>query len=388
MRSRSGKQGMRGKPLVALALVLGSWGSMRYALWQSPFAEAMAPLADAFARIPARAIGEKPDEALPATPVAPVEQSAPDWALPPPLPLIPEPVASLSAPVPTREDWAEVAAHPERSRRVVGHNMLFAAGFAQVLWPANLSANPAPAPASRQRQPQPMFAPRTAAAFVPEAQSARRWSADGWMLLRDGTGAPAAAGAPSYGRSQIGAVMRYRLDPASPHAPQAHLRASAALAGGSEREVAAGLSARPLPHVPVRVAAEARLRDGAAGDSELRAGAYAVSEMAPMPLPGGAAAEVYVQAGYVSGRNATGFVDGQARVARDVGGAGPYQVSLGGGAWGGAQEGAGRLDLGPSVVARFRLGETNARVSADYRIRVAGEAAPTTGPAITLSAGF
>ena len=58
------------------------------------------------------------------------------------------------------------------------------------------------------------------------------------------------------------------------------------------------------------------------------------------------------------------------------------------GAWGGAQDGASRLDIGPSAAVSFRLGEGRGRVAADYRIRVAGEAEPASGPALTLSAGF
>lgn len=67
---------------------------------------------------------------------------------------------------------------------------------------------------------------------------------------------------------------------------------------------------------------------------------------------------------------------------------GGAEVTAGAGVWGGAQEGSSRLDVGPSAAVSFRLGQARARLAADYRFRVAGEAAPASGPALTLSAGF
>jgi len=99
-------------------------------------------------------------------------------------------------------------------------------------------------------------------------------------------------------------------------------------------------------------------------------------------------AEAYVQGGYVGGRFATAFVDGQGRVERTVARIGETEVTAGAGAWGGAQKGAARLDIGPSAAVSFRLGEARGRVAADYRVRVAGDAEPRSGPALTLSAGF
>lgn len=56
---------------------------------------------------------------------------------------------------------------------------------------------------------------------------------------------------------------------------------------------------------------------------------------------------------------------------------------------GGAQKGAARLDVGPAASAAVGLGESGgARLAVDWRFRVAGSAAPKSGPALTLSAGF
>ena len=214
-----------------------------------------------------------------------------------------------------------------------------------------------------------------------------RWAADGWVFVREGGVRATVPGQPSYGRSQAGAVLRYRLAPTSRHAPQAYVRASSAFERPRDAELAAGLSARPIARLPIRLAAELRLADRAV-DTELRPAAYVVTELAPIDLPFAARAEFYAQAGYVAGDFATPFVDGQARLTRDFARAGPARLSAGIGAWGGAQEGAARLDVGPTASASFSIGRVFARASADYRVRVAGDAAPDHGPALTLSAGF
>jgi hypothetical protein len=125
-----------------------------------------------------------------------------------------------------------------------------------------------------------------------------------------------------------------------------------------------------------------------AGGSELRPALMAATELAPLGLPGGLRADAYLQAGYVAGRFATAFVDGQGRVERPVARIGDAELAVGAGIWGGAQKGAARLDIGPTAALAFRLGEARGRVAADYRFRLAGGAEPSSGPAVTLSAGF
>jgi hypothetical protein len=214
-----------------------------------------------------------------------------------------------------------------------------------------------------------------------------RWSADSWLLLRRDTSTSIPTGRPSYGRSQAGTALRYRFAPSSSHNPQAYLRASAALAGAREQEVALGLSARPLSRMPLRLAVEARASQTLAG-SELRLAGYAVTELPTFRLPLGLRGEAYAQWGYVGGEFATPFVDGQARAERPTARIGSTELSFGAGIWGGMQKGSGRLDAGPAAAATFQIGKGFGRVSADYRFRIAGGAEPSSGPALTLSAGF
>lgn len=275
--------------------------------------------------------------------------------------------------------------------------MLMAIGFSRMELPPRLAAwfnarSPgAPVAPPGERRTALLVAPPVQAAAPAPERRASRWTADGWLLWRDDTTTPLSSGRPAYGRSQVGAVARYNLAPASSHRPQAYLRAAAALQGAREEEAALGLSARPLGGVPVRVAAELRVRQRdsrLAGSTRLRPAAYAVTELPPQGLPLGATAEAYAQAGYVGGEAHTAFVDGQVRMDRSVVRHDDLDLRAGGGAWGGAQRGSARLDAGPGAALTFRLGEARGRLAADYRFRVAGDAQPASGPALTLSAGF
>jgi len=238
------------------------------------------------------------------------------------------------------------------------------------------------------------------APFLPTPVAARssgkagRWSVDAWAFWRQGSSAaPVSQGrVPIYGASQAGAVLQYRLDPASPRDPRLYTRAYRALVGGGESELALGGSLRPLPRLPLRVAGEVRYTDGAASDT-IRPAAYVVSALAPVQMPYGARLEAYGQAGWVGGPDPTAFADGQASLTREwrqIAGMtdDALRLSLGAAAWGGAQKDAQRIDIGPTVRFDMRLGPVPARLSIDWRARVGGDASPTSGVAATISTGF
>ncbi len=234
------------------------------------------------------------------------------------------------------------------------------------------------------------YSPGAFAASPPERPRARRWSMDAWYYWRRGstTGISPGAFAPSYGASQAGGVLRYRLAPSSGHKPSIYVRSTAALDGSAEREVALGLLGRPLAKMPVVLAAEGRYTTTPDG-KVFRPAGFAYTELPPFRLPLGLRGEVYAQGGYVGGKNATPFIDGQLRADRRLLKLNRPEVRLGGGLWGGAQKGAARLDAGPSIVVTAPIkGSLSARLAADWRFRLAGDAAPASGPAVTLSAGF
>lgn len=343
-----------------LAVLLAGWVGLRAALWQSPFEEAQESdaqmLSPADKAVPDKQIESQPVEIFAGTPLASRWRAAKLLAVGSRLTVN----AATTSPLPV------------------------SALLAQSASPRLSILPPAPPVQTVPLPGVPAGAPPLSFVAAPDNS---RWSADLWLLVRQDGSGPLAAVQPSYGRSQVGAVMRYRLSDASRYRPQAYLRVSSALAGPREQELAAGLSARPLPRIPVRVAAEARVTRTANG-TEVRPAVYAATELQPVELPLGVRAEAYVQAGYVGGLFATGFVDGQARAERRIASFGDNEVGAGAGIWGGAQAGAARLDVGPTATVRFRLGNARGRLTADYRFRVAGDAQPASGPALTLSAGF
>jgi hypothetical protein len=217
-----------------------------------------------------------------------------------------------------------------------------------------------------------------------------RWSMDAWALVRDDKGATPEAGTlpATYGASQAGAVLRYRLAMASGHKPSAYFRTTSTLGSLNETSAALGLAARPFPSIPIVGAIEARVVDQS-GNRRVQPAALAVTEIPPLSLPGALRAELYAQAGYVGGRYATPFADGQVRVDRSLLTLGRAEARLGGGAWGGIQEGASRLDAGPGLVVSTPLSpKVFGRLAVDWRFRVAGNAEPGSGPAMTVAAGF
>lgn len=381
------RQTRRGGPLLALGAVMGCWVAARVAMatigGSSAHAELPELSTDRFVAQPGqtrhiestvkfRASDSDRDVRTIDRPAA---YSAPSFAPPQAQPYVP-----FAAPRQTmRPAGAPSGSAPLPAATAAGH---------QLLWMAALSRMPLPAGFGVAR-PAPRAAP---VPFYPANAShdpARRWSTDGWLLLRHGGGSLAAGATPAtYGASQAGAVLRYRLAPDNSHRPEAYARISSALNAPADKEAAVGLSARPIPALPLRALAELRLSDQS-GASRLRPAALVHTELQPVDLPYQTRAEFYGQAGYVGGRNATGFADGQARIDRHVARIGKAELRAGAGAWAGAQKGAARLDAGPSATLGVPVGEGGAaRLGLDWRMRVAGDARPGSGVAVTLSAGF
>jgi hypothetical protein len=362
----------RGQPLLLLAGVLGCWMALRLALWEAPFL----PATRAFAPAPT----------FPRVPFTPGARSRPPIATSGTLhPAMAAQVPRLLAGFPPASPrLAHRAAEPPR-QTVLPLASGSAPALTQRLSTAGLAADLA---STGVPPPSPLLLP----APVPARSGAgwgglSRWSGDGWVLLRRDTSTPLLSDRPSYGRSQAGAVLRYRLAPGSANQPEAYVRGSLALAGANEQELAIGLSGRPIGSVPLRIAAEARLHETGDG-REARPAAIAVSELPPVGLPLGFTGELYLQAGYVGGEFASAFIDGQARVDRTLARLGANRLVGGVGFWGGAQKGAERVDAGPTLALTVPLGSIYVRLAADYRWRIAGDAAPASGPALTVSAGF
>ena len=266
------------------------------------------------------------------------------------------------------------------ARRTAGHNLL---------WMAAMGAIPLlPEVVAALERPRSERSPTSSPLPIGHARPSR-WSGDAWLAWRSGMAPLGAPGAitPVFGGSQAGAVLRYDLVPRSVHRVSAYVRAVRALSGSQDGDIAAGIAVRPLPRLPVTAHGEARLSHSVAGLT-LRPAAFVSGGVEDTPIAAGITARGYAQTGYVGGRGATAFADGSLIAEKPLWRERDTLLTAGAGAWGGAQRGAARLDIGPAASLRFRIGEGAARLSADYRLRIAGNAAPGDGAALTLSAGF
>jgi hypothetical protein len=387
---------------VALTLILGGWVAARAMVWDAVELGGPVSASPAFA-LAAPDVLPSPPAALPRDVVdSPAPQPPPHLFLPSgqqaisaalrssgqlaPLPGSGLPQSQRSTPAPR---FVRRQATTVPAGLAVLHPSLWIAALAHLRLPAR-GLRLFSAPAQSELVPSPSASPSASVSAPVPAPRASAWSAEAWLLLRQGGNVLNATGLvpATYGASQAGAVIRYQLAPESAHRPALYLRGSAALNGSHEREAAVGLSARPFARLPLVAAAEARVNQQPGG-TRLRPAAFVYTELPPIALPLGAKGEFYGQAGYVGGNFASAFADGQLRIDRRFLTLGNGELRAGGGVWGGAQKGASRLDVGPTATLGMPLvGTAGARLGVDWRFRVAGNAAPASGPAVTLSAGF
>ena len=376
---------IKGQPLFVIGVVLVGWIAFRASMIQLPGADRFRhlPLVEGATAIKTvNKTPNRPDIMRQAIQQDEAPHHAGFDATPMPSPLPQRPV-----------DWDGTS----KDRMAAGQTMLWMAAMSEIPIPAEVTRLAGSAEAGTKASSFTQQAGRwTPMSQVSPTQIAsnsyqrNRWSADGWLLLRQGSGSGVAVGGvqpPVYGLSQIGAVLRYRLAPASRYRPSAYLRASQGLVRQGEGEMAVGFAARPVPALPVTAHVEARASLRAAG-TEIRPAAFVTTGIDDAPLPLGFSGRGYMQAGYVGGSFATGFADGSVVAERTLVQKRDMRVNAGAGTWGGIQRGAKRLDMGPSVSLKLSLGPVPARVALDYRLRVMGDAEPTSGAVFTLSTGF
>jgi hypothetical protein len=227
------------------------------------------------------------------------------------------------------------------------------------------------------RDASPLIAPLQQRRSGPVAD---RWSGSAWLVARPGTGIGAAPDGSQLGGSQAGVRIAYIIDPSRRIALYGRF---ATPLSGKGREAAFGVDWQPT-RLPVRLIAEERI-DVDSGRTAPGVGLVAGWDG---KLGAGFRLESYGQAGAVSRDRVEPYADGAARATRQIARQGPVRLSLGVGAWGAAQRDAQRLDVGPSATAALPLGGQQVRVSVDWRQRVAGDARPGSGLALTIGSDF
>ena len=407
VRTSTSRRGV-GRPLIAGMALLCCWIGIRASMWESPFplpsTDALFAQANTAERSKMALVdtGEaSPDRAVARAflPGRAMRQMPGGVAINPDLTTWSESVVRLPTIAAARgASYGQLS----RSRMSAGHQSLFAAALSfspgyKSLVDAGTAGGNGAAPGRAQRV---LLAWQLGAASNAPADNmgmqtstvARtpdRWSADAWLLVREGGRNPrlSSVNPASYGSNQAGVVVRYALAPRSALAPKAYARASKALVSGGETEGAAGVSISLARSFPLRIHGEVRVTDRP-GATEVRPAAFVVTGVPRQIIGPGLEAEAYVQAGYVGGDFETGFVDGKATLEAPVISTAQGRIAVGGSVWGGAQRDASRLDVGPTAGVLLSTGEATLRASVDYRIRVAGDANPGNGVAVTLAASF
>ncbi|APX67383.1 hypothetical protein AV944_02210 [Sphingomonas sp. LK11] len=220
----------------------------------------------------------------------------------------------------------------------------------------------------------PPLSPRVALPILPAPP--QRWSASLWAVIREGGQTLLPGG--QLGGTQGGIRLLRRLDSRGDVA--ASLRLSAP-AEGIGREMAVGIDWRPLHHVPIHLLVEQRLALDAGQDAPA---ALVVGGIGPRSVAPGIVLTGYAQAGAVARARIEPFADGAVRASTPL----TPALDLGLALWGGAQRDAQRLDIGPTLGIALPVANRRVRLSLDWRQRVAGRAAPDSGPALTLAGDF
>jgi hypothetical protein len=214
----------------------------------------------------------------------------------------------------------------------------------------------------------------------------RRWSGSAYVFAR-ASGPADFATATLLGGGQSGALIAFTPDPLSNHPVALTLRGAVAQDGfgidTGTAQGAIGLRYTLLPGVTL------------AGEWLVASGSGAASGWT-LRLAGGAEGSVgridwsaYGEAGTVERDPfAAAHVYAGARLPLR---SNRLRLSAGAGVWAGVQDSGGtadRIDIGPSARLRATGGRVPVTLAIDYRVRVAGNAAPGSGVALTLSAGF
>lgn len=242
-------------------------------------------------------------------------------------------------------------------------------------WPlSRLAATSMPATRSNVTLPAQSLPVATLAAKIDRVQLTA------WALLRGRQGAP--LGTPSLasggtlGGSQAGSRLSYNFT----RQIAATFRTTTDI-GRRGGEIAAGVRVQPVRGIPVWLTAERRQKLGRYGGGRNAFALFLEGGVYQRPMPWRFSLDAYLQGGVVGFRHRDEFIDGGLTLTRPI----FRQFSGGFGVWGAAQPGVYRLDAGPRVTMKVR---NNVRVHLDWRQKLAGDAEPGSGPAVTLAGDF
>ena len=202
-----------------------------------------------------------------------------------------------------------------------------------------------------------------------------------WRM--SGADQPSLASAAQYGGSQSGIQFGYDLD-GQRDSGLAIVASGAATPSAGGEELALGLRWQRPAKLPLALNAERRVilngRDKWAF--------YAAGGFDGQPLPARFRLDGYGQLGWASGDAGGAFFDTQLRASRPLARVSAAKIGAGAAIWAGGQEDVHRIDIGPTVTVDYPLGETRIDIRLDWRHRIAGNARPGGGAALTVATAF
>lgn len=207
-----------------------------------------------------------------------------------------------------------------------------------------------------------------------------------WAQWRPDVGFDSLANAGELGGSQAGTRLSFRIWQAGSVDFALAARLSRPIERSDGAEAALGVAVQPFESLPLTVSLDRRIAIEAGARNAwsigVAGGVYRKAVTTGLELDG------YAQAGIVGAHSRDLYVDGSASLSHPIAISERAILSLGVGAWGGAQPGVARVDIGPEAGLRLPLGDMGIRLALGWRHRIAGSAEPGSGPALTLGADF
>ncbi|WP_374595868.1 hypothetical protein [Sphingosinicella sp.] len=234
-----------------------------------------------------------------------------------------------------------------------------------------------------------------AAAWRAELSALRkRWRMDAYSLVREGASG-LVSDRPLLGGGQSGIRLSYAPDPLARHPVELFGRAAIAHDGlspkGRSAQAAIGAAWMPLGRGGPAVGVERLIALGREGRDawaiRVSGGAWHAAD-AQLPLD----LSAYAEAGIVGANRRDGFAGAQAFALYPVATRKGTRIGIGGGVWGSVQDGetrtASRLELGPGAQLSQQIRKGTIELRGEYRFRIAGDAAPGSGPTLTVATRF
>lgn len=223
----------------------------------------------------------------------------------------------------------------------------------------------------------------------------RRWRMEAYSFLRSDGAALVPADRPLLGGGQSGARIGYTVHPLADRPLELFARFNItqdwfAFDDGNA-QAAFGAAWYPLGRKAPSISAE-RIVAGGRNSRNTWAGRIAggAAHVANVKIPFDLS--VYAEAGIAGLQRGDLFAGGQAYVLWPLMEANRTRATLGTGIWASVQDGGttslSRLELGPSAQMTHRIGDGAIELRAEYRVRVAGNVEPGSGPSLTLATRF